>query len=137
MSRPPHLFVSSTCYDLRQVRADISDFARSFGLEPVLSEYESFPVDPSLDTIENCMQAVEQKADLFVLIVGTRYGHVAMNGKSVTNMEYTKARARGIPVYVFIHRSIIDMLPIWKANHSIFTMVSRWLSVLAFRPQEH
>ncbi|MHB0817219.1 DUF4062 domain-containing protein [Stutzerimonas stutzeri] len=34
---PTSLFVSSTCYDLSQVRADMADFARAMGLEPVLS----------------------------------------------------------------------------------------------------
>jgi hypothetical protein len=40
----------------------------------LLSEHPSFPIDPGVTTIENCRRRVEQDADLFVLIVGMRYG---------------------------------------------------------------
>jgi hypothetical protein len=70
----PSVFVSSTCYDLRQVRADMKQFIESFGFKPVLSEYPSFPIDPDVGTIENCLIAVENYANIFVLIIGGRYG---------------------------------------------------------------
>ena|GEM_PF-5309772 len=41
---PTTMFVSSTCYDLSQVRADIRDFASSLGYDPVLSELDTFHV---------------------------------------------------------------------------------------------
>jgi len=116
MSRPPGLFVSSTCFDLRQIRADIIDFATSLGLEPVLSEYNSFPIDPDLSAVENCIRAVEERADILLLIVGRRYGSIVSGNKSVTNLEYTRARAKGIPIYVFVQRSIVEMLELWRGN---------------------
>ena len=57
------LFVSSTCYDLAQLRTDLREFAESLGLEPILSELETFPVDPSRDTVENCINAVRSHAE--------------------------------------------------------------------------
>lgn len=110
------LFVSSTCYDLSQVRADLADFGTSLGLDPVLSELDSFPVDPSLDTVTNCLENVRSRADLFLLIVGNRYGSLSDSGKSVTNLEFLEASAKGIPRYVFVKREIITLLPTWKAN---------------------
>ncbi len=44
------LFISSTCYDLTQIRADLRDFSASIGFDPIMSEYDTFPVNPSQDT---------------------------------------------------------------------------------------
>jgi len=59
---------------------------------------------------------VDENADIFVLIIGGRYGTIKDHGKSVTNMEYLKARAKSIPIYVFIDKSILSILPLWTAN---------------------
>ncbi len=110
------LFVSSTCYDLSQVRADLRDFSESIGLEPILSEFDSFPVNPNQSTLNNCLEAVKNRADIFVLVVGGRYGSITDAGKSITNLEYFEAKAKGIPKYIFVKEDILALLPIWKAN---------------------
>jgi hypothetical protein len=112
----PSIFVSSTCFDLNQVRADIREFIKSLGLDPILSDYSSFPVDPNNDAIKNCLDTVKARADIFLLIVGARYGQTPRNGKSVTNLEYMEARAKGIPIYVFVNRAILNILEVWKRN---------------------
>ena len=110
------LFVSSTCYDLAQLRANLRDFAEAVGLEPVLSELDSFPVDPSQSAIQNCLEVVRTRADLFVLVVGGRYGSMNEAGKSITNLEYLEASVRGLPKYVFVKSEILSILPVWRAN---------------------
>lgn len=110
------LFVSSTCYDLAQLRADLRDFGESVGFEPVLSELDTFPVNPSQDTVSNCLEVVRTRADLFVLVVGGRYGSINETGRSITNLEYLEAAARGIPIYVFVKSEILSLLPTWRAN---------------------
>lgn len=63
-ARKPSIFVSSTCYDLKQIRRDIREFIEAdLGYEAILSEYDSFPIDPDKDTINNCLRVVEQRAD--------------------------------------------------------------------------
>lgn len=115
--RKPTVFVSSTCYDLKQVREDIKDFfERDYGFEAMLSEFDSFPIDPCIGTFENCLSNVDTRADFFVLIVGTRYGYVTEQGKSITNLEYLHAVAKGIPVFVFVSKQLYNTLPLWKAN---------------------
>lgn len=118
ISHPPSVFVSSTCYDLAQVRSELNSFLESLGMVPVLSEFPSFPVNPNLDAIENCLAGVKEKADIFVLVVGGRYGWETKTGKSVTNLEYLEAKAKGIPLYVFVQKSVFDALPIWQKNRS-------------------
>lgn len=114
----PTVFLSSTCYDLAQVRQDLRIFIDGLGMNPVLSEFNSFPVDPNLDAVANCVASVKNMADVFVLIVGGRYGSVTESGKSVTNVEYLEAKAKGIPRYVFVQKGILNALPIWEKNQS-------------------
>lgn len=118
VAKKPSVFVSSTCYDLKQIRQDLRDFIEcDLGYEPILSEYDSFPINPDIDTVENCLRVVEQRADILVLIVGGRYGYVTNHAdKSITNLEYLRAKCKGIPIYVFVEQSIINILPVWEKN---------------------
>ncbi len=115
----PTMFVSSTCFDLGQVRADIKNFLESLGIEPILSEFDSFPVNPDVKAVDNCLKVVDENADILLLIVGGRYGSIIDEDKSVTNMEYLRAIAKGIPVYIFVKQSILNNLPIWKDNKAM------------------
>ena len=113
----PVVFVSSTCYDLSQVREDLKDFiSDDYGFEPMLSEFDSFPIDPCIGTFENCLSNVDNYADIFVLVVGNRYGYVTESGKSITNLEYLHAKAKGIPIFVFVSKQMYNTLPLWRAN---------------------
>ncbi|MGA2060468.1 MAG: DUF4062 domain-containing protein [Thermoguttaceae bacterium] len=112
----PSVFVSSTCYDLSEVRDQLKAFIENYGFDPMMSEFNSFPINPLDGTIDNCRNNVDQRADIFVLIVGNRYGSTDDSGKSITNLEFLQAQAKGIPIYVFIKREILNTYPIWKAN---------------------
>lgn len=114
--QPLSVFVSSTCYDLKQVRSDLRDFLVHAGFDPILSEYDQFPVDPHADAVRNCLENVKTRCDIFVLIIGGRYGSTAEEGKSITNLEYLEARAKGVPIYVFAMKEIVSLLPVWKLN---------------------
>lgn len=117
-ARKPSIFVSSTCYDLKQIRQDIRQFIEDdLGYEAILSEYDSFPIDPDRDTVNNCLRVVEQRADIMVLIVGNRYGYITNHGeKSITNLEYIRAKAKGIPIFIFVAQEVIHLLPVWQKN---------------------
>lgn len=111
------VFVSSTCFDLSQVREDIRNCLIQLGHDPLLSEYPSFPVSPDLGTIENCKKNVRENTDIFLLIVGGRRGSLDVDlGKPVTNIEYETAKEEGIDTFVFVSRSMLDLLPIWENN---------------------
>lgn len=113
----PVVFVSSTCYDLKQVREDLKDFfEENYGFQTMLSEFDSFPIDPCKGTFENCIENVDKAADIFVLIVGNRYGYVMESGKSITNLEYLHAKEKGIPMYVFVDKQLYDNMKIWRSN---------------------
>lgn len=117
-TRVPTIFLSSTFYDLRQVRADLDSFVEGqLGYRCLASEKSSFPIDPDADTIENCRRRVEEDADVLILIIGGRYGSLdPKTAKSVTNLEYLVARSQRIPIYAFVDARILPLLSVWERN---------------------
>ena len=116
-NRPPNVFVSSTMYDLSELRAQLRQFVEGLGWRAVMSEHNSFPIDPDQTTVENSRRNVRENADIFVIVVGARYGSIdAEADKSITNLEFVEARARGVPAYVFVRRDVLAQLRVWKAN---------------------
>ena len=68
LRKQPTIFISSTCYDLRQVREDLKEFfENNYGFDTMLSEFDSFPIDPCIGTFENCLNNVDKYADIFCL----------------------------------------------------------------------
>ena len=94
-----NIFISSTCYDLSQVRQDLREFISSLGHNPIMSEQNNFP---------------KNHADIFVLIIGNKYGSVGETGKSITNTEYLTAVLKGIPIYTFSLKQMTTLLPMWE-----------------------
>jgi hypothetical protein len=92
------------------------DFIDSSGHNPVLSEFYKFPVNPTKNTIDNCIESVKKDADIFVLIVGNRYGGLLKSGKSITNTEFLTAKSKGIPIYTFIDKKILSIISVWEKN---------------------
>ena len=116
-NRPPNVFLSSTMYDLSELRAQLRQFIEGLGWRAVMSEHDSFPIDANQTTVENSRRNVRENADVFVMVVGARYGSVdAEADKSVTNLEFVEARTRGVPVYVFVNKDVLAQLRVWKAN---------------------
>ncbi|MEO7314710.1 MAG: DUF4062 domain-containing protein [Ginsengibacter sp.] len=111
-----NIFVSSTCYDLSQLRTNIKTFIEESGHTPILSEFNSFPVSPDLNAVENCIKNVKENADILILIVGNRYGSIIESGKSITNTEFLTAKQKGIPVFCFIDKKTLNALSFWRDN---------------------
>jgi len=108
------IFFSSTCYDLKQIRQSLREFADAAEYDSILSESQTFPVNPDQNAIENCLENVKKRTDIYVLIIGNRYGSVDSSGRSITNLEYLEARAKGIPIYCFISKETDEHYRIWK-----------------------
>ena len=111
-----NIFISSTCYDLSQIRDDLKHCIIEIGHNPILSEQKDFPINPNLSSTENCINAVNSEADIFVLIIGNKYGSILESGKSITNTEFLAAINKGIPVYTFALKQMVTLLPMWKNN---------------------
>lgn len=113
----PKVFVSSTCFDLKEVRDSISRFIKNFGFEPILSEHGDVFYHPDLHTHEACIHEVSN-CQLFILIIGGRFGgaYDIDKQKSITNAEYDAARQLNIPVFTYIKKGVYDNHHTYQAN---------------------
>ena len=113
----PRVFVSSTYYDLKQVRASLDLFIDSLGFDPVLSEKGDIAYAPDRPLDESCYREAET-ADIFVLLVGGRYGSEVSSTdrktpvtfferyESITKKEYESAATRDIPIYILVEKGV-------------------------------
>lgn len=101
------VFISSTCYDLRDLRAELRQFLEANGMSVALSEDPDSPfiVDPYEDSIESCLKNLTA-SDVVVCIIDRRYGGVINigdhSGLSATHAEIRSARDSKVPVFFFV-----------------------------------
>lgn len=128
----PKVFVSSTCYDLNIIRAELRSFMLDLGYEPQMSDFSDILFDPRLHTHSSCLQDVGS-CDMLLLIVGSRYGGQAVpksleiidferlreassdqeiiknkSSISVTQLEVLRAIQLGIPVFSFVDAGVMN-----------------------------
>ena len=69
----PRLFVSSTFYDLRFVRADLSVLKEQMGLEVIRFETGAIPYHTAETLPEACCKEIDT-CNIMVSVIGGRYG---------------------------------------------------------------
>jgi hypothetical protein len=123
----PRVFISSTYYDLKHIRSSMDIFIESMGYESILSEKGNIAYSPDMPLDESCYKEVSS-ADIFVLIIGGRYGSEASDGErekskeffdryeSVTKKEFEEANKRDIPTYVLIENSVYSEYQTYLRN---------------------
>lgn len=68
------IFISSTDYNLKDLRAELARFLTELGYKPVLSSAEGFPdSSPKLEPWESCLPVLD-RCFIIVLIIDGRYG---------------------------------------------------------------
>ncbi len=121
----PRVFVSSTFYDLKHLRATLDRFIAALGFEAILFENGDIPYAEGKPLDQSCYSEVKN-ADIFVLIIGGRYGSRVSPPKgnealpeeviSITREEFRRASARGIPVYVLVENAVHAELDTFRRN---------------------
>lgn len=123
MVMKPRIFLSSTFYDLKYIREDLSHFIRAHGFEPILFEDGDIGYVPGRHLDESCYEALKD-SDMVVLVIGGNYGSPASTEKaddfknymSVTRKEFLTAVTSGIPIYTFIDSKVYSEFSIYEAN---------------------
>lgn len=115
----PKVFISSTCYDLGEVRDSLYSFIKSLYYEPVVSEKGDIFYHPDFHTHESCINEIEN-CDLFILIIGGRHGgsYVSDITKSIVNAEYEAAKRLERPVFTFVKQNVYDDHKLYQRNKS-------------------
>ena len=113
----PKVFISSTCFDLGEIRDQLQKFVRSFGFEPILSEYGDIFYHPDLHTHESCVYEISN-CQLFILIIGGRFGgqYISDKTKSITNAEYEAAKRQKIPIFSYVKSGVLSSHHVYKQN---------------------
>lgn len=116
------VFVSSTVYDLIDVRAELESHLRLMGLVPVMSDSATsdFRVQPDRNSIEACLVNLEQ-CDTVLVVLCRRYGGNLENAGfdrpvSATELEYEHAMKNGKPVHVFVRDRLEADYRLWRAE---------------------
>ena len=122
----PKVFISSTCYDLGQIRDNLYEFIESYYFEPMLSEKGDVFYHPDLHTHESCITEIEN-CQLFILIIGGRFGgkYKFDPKKSITNAEYEAAKVKNIPVFTFIKREVFEDHRVYQRNKNKPELISQ------------
>ena len=110
------IFISSTDYNLKDLRAELARFLHELGYKPILSSAEGFPDgSPKLQPWESCLPVLEN-CFIVLLIIDGRYGiplewlnfKSCFDGRKVspTHGEYLYSRHVKKRMLIFVRREI-------------------------------
>jgi hypothetical protein len=126
------VFISSTCYDLVDLRAEVEDHVRSLGLQPVTSDsaLSDFAVEPDRHSIDTCLVNV-RSSSVFVCILSQRYGPALPRyghpDHSATHVEYLEAKKAGIPIQFYVRDRLAGEFSSWRAATKEHPFVTTWV----------
>lgn len=101
MDKRYQVFVSSTYEDLRAERQEVMQALLE--LDCIPSGMELFPAADEEQW--SLIKRVIDECDYYIIICAGRYGSVAPNGLSYTEMEYRYALETGKPTLAFLHKT--------------------------------
>ncbi len=117
------IFVSSTCYDLIDLRSELKEFILSTGLIPVMSDHPDteFITFKDQNSIQTCLINLNN-CSVVILILSQRYGpslkEAGFDDLSATHLEYLEAVKNNIKTIVFVRdRLEADYLVYKKTNN--------------------
>jgi len=114
------IFISSTCYDLIDLRSEIEEDLKGMGLEPLLSDSPAcdFRVLPDQNSINSCLANV-RGSDAVLVILSQRYGPLLTPfGQSIsaTHLEYQEAVSNKRPVHFYVRDRLMGDFDTWRGN---------------------
>ena len=74
MSYRLQVFLSSACYELRDLRAAVQSWLTGLGLTPLLSDENGFPHYDGLPPYATCLRVLEE-CPLVIGVIDRQYGH--------------------------------------------------------------
>lgn len=94
----PKIFISSTIADLPSERKAVLQAVEKAGGISIMSEFTMEAV--SKDSVTACIDNV-RSSDIYVLVLGGRYGWQPDGKESITELEYKAAFEKKLPIIVF------------------------------------
>ena len=123
----PRIFISSTFYDLRQVRSDLDQFIEALGYEPIRNEEGDIPYGKEEELEEYCYKEIKM-CDILVCIIGNKYGSESKSEHySITQRELKTAIEEKKQVYIFIEKSVLLEYEIYVLNKNVSGMSYKYV----------
>ncbi len=127
----PRVFISSTFYDLRQIRLELDKFIEMLGYEPVRNEEGDIPYGKEEELQEYCYKEIDN-IDILVSIIGGRYGSRASGeeeGKeySISQKELKTAIQKNKQVFIFIQKNVATEYETYVLNKNISSVSYRYV----------
>ncbi len=126
------IFVTSTVYDLIDIRSEVEVLLREMGFVPILSDSltADFTVEPDKNSIESCLTNV-RSSDYLIVILSKRYGpslfKVDYGNLSATQLEYNEAKSARIPILFYVRDRLESDYRIWKKNEGKNDVELSWI----------
>ncbi len=112
----PRVFISSTFYDLKQIRSDLKSFISSLGYESIRNEEGEIPYGKDEPLEEYCYKEIKD-VDILVSIIGGRFGSESKRGSfSISQMEVRTALKESKQVYIFIEKNVLTEYETYLLN---------------------
>lgn len=121
----PRIFISSTFYDLKQTRVDISTFLEQLGYETIRNEEGEIPYGKEAPLEDYCYKEIEA-VDILVSIIGGRFGSESKktdpakeskkSEQSITQTEIKTALQLNKQVYIFIEQNVLSEYETYLLN---------------------
>lgn len=103
----PRVFISSTYYDLKNVRADLERFIKERGFEPILHERGHVAYGKKDALEEYCYKEISN-CDILIAVVGGRFGTTSKHEPySISQIEFKTATELQKPIYIFVERDVL------------------------------
>lgn len=117
------IFVSSACYELRDLRASIKAFLEGLGIKPMLSDDTGFPDYPGVSPYVSCLKVLED-CPMAIGVIERHYGakfadwapYAQYAGLSPTHAELRHALATKKRLRVYVHQGTLAVYEQWRKN---------------------
>jgi hypothetical protein len=120
MLKEKKVFVSSTCYDLADLRSILEDYLTKEGALTMLSDRINFPCAIGQHRHDICINTVRE-CDLFILIIDGRAGaeYYKDPSISITRAEFREAVSSQKPLLVFVRKAVFNERVTWRKNKGL------------------
>lgn len=125
------VFVSSTCYDLLDLRAELYRDLRDLGVEACFSDLKESDFEtsgqPGQNSIETCLGNL-LASDVVIVILSQRYGPPLKNYEnlSATHVEYNAAVKASKKIHFYVRDRLFGDWSGWKKHKKPMSYPSSW-----------
>lgn len=115
------VFIGSTCFDLKDLRAELAKALKEWGYLPIWNESPDFPKKPGLHSHDICLD-MAKKCDIYLLIIDKRYGGTYTGNNypkediSITWYETKIALQEKKEIHTFVRDEVWNERPTYKKN---------------------